>query len=1167
MEQRAHLFKENNLPNFGAGGILPASRQAFVEFLDGTGTWSRYASDEAGHCNGYVSHNVGDLTAATPQVNIPKDHQELHGPQNVQLGLDQVFNQEAVGTLASHDSGLFCPPLSSYFNFGEYFTSPTPTFGVLDFSPIRIGSNDDDGHWNIEASSKFINESFDIGPFPAEIYTRSPVQRSITLRDDDKRLAIKGSSSLPAIQDHFQGARSFVVSLVKHAKETSREHTRPPLEPEMPDVEDIIDSLKSLIPEETPSFGHSGLTLVGKNTISSSDLFKTLLYSFTNNFAGLGGVPRRSLLQLLREHYEVRTHLFEVVKSGPPGVAKSLADNLFRASVEGCDPDAVATILHHTRKDPRIAIDLNEVACNFEGRDYTPIELAAKFRNIELVRTLLASRPDPNKTFLRQLDIEKEPGALALALRRWEMGSTDLNGPRRPPSEPPEPVDLDFLRMLLDCGAEVRIDLVENAIRPGPGHTAIAEELISRIPATDHHICFNSECLLVSIIHYLDNSAADRIIRCLFAQCLQSIDCGKCVSEDSRQIEKMLCHAARRSNSDLSKFLVQYTTQLQSALAAAVRGGDAELVDFLLDRGARVDDPVESWGPEGRKAFCCDFYDEDGYDIETYAPHFSKHIATPIRTPLAEAIRAKDDHLIATFERRGALNRLAEKHHFHAAILAAAEVGNIPYLRLILGHASELPNQKNLALALAVAIRRDETDAALVLLDAGASTHHDECFRYGNPLVDALTQHNKRVVDAMLECDVSLHHNTYANRDFPMEVAGAWGDLDVIEDMIRMGASINLGHQMTALEAAVRSQNQTLFHRLLELGAKPGACSATGTFPLQAAVEIGDHDMVRLLLSKWGTLGPPLSFVSVFVYAMKNDRIAYDLLLSEFKSRVPYGLREFGGDLLVKAIELNNPDLFDDLLTAGINVNSGCRYHPWNTISNSIDPISSGNNRRVLGLAIKQDRGRNYELVRKLMDARADANSFVDESLDEWDGQVIGALETPLHVAIKVRNTKMISLLLGYGAEINRPARRGAKRTPLQAACETGSYEIVEFLLLHGAKANDSAAERYGGTALQMAAKTGSIKIIKLLLDNGADPHMAKSKVGGRTAFEAAAENGCIDILCVLWNAVLPHGFGEKECESAKSLAKQKGHRGCFDFIHFLQSNVGSGSFQSLLHG
>lgn len=179
-------------------------------------------------------------------------------------------------------------------------------------------------------------------------------------------------------------------------------------------------------------------------------------------------------------------------------------------------------------------------------------------------------------------------------------------------------MNLDLLRLLLDCGADVRVDLAVNAMRPGPENTVIAEEIISRIPASDHRVCFKTEWLALSIIQYLGNKAAFRIIKRFLAHCSESADCGKCASENPRLVERMLCHAARRADLELSKFLVQHTAELQSALAAAVRAGSDMLISFLLDNGATVDGEMESWLLDRDRT---DHFDENGYDRALIPKH------------------------------------------------------------------------------------------------------------------------------------------------------------------------------------------------------------------------------------------------------------------------------------------------------------------------------------------------------------------------------------------------------------------------------------------------------------------------------------------------------------------------------------------------------------------
>lgn len=1158
-------------------GTLPASRQAHVEFVDESGEWHKYCGTQANTSNALVLHKPSHNVETTSLLSDHLEYEDQFKAQVMNTDLNMMHSEHAISLVPSSD-GLdpVYRPFSPSISFDDWFTMSMPLFGSPSLAQTHTLGVDDAFHWSLPSSSRILDESLDFPLFPAETTLVSHVQNHCAPGNDYQDLVIGRAVASPKTQGRLDGARSLITCLVQNAKITQGHNTSLPKEAEIPDVEDILESLESLLPEtETPSREFLDHTLSIQNASQSSHLLKTLIYSFTNNFAGFRDVPRKSLMQLLRERHDIRTQLFDVIKSGRPGVAKPLADNLFRAAVEGCDADAVATIIHHTKSNPKLAIDPNEVVCTHKGREYTPIELAAKFRNTEMVRTLIATSADPNKTYDQDSLRMWEQGALALALGHWKNGSSFPFIPS-PPGEP-EPVDIDLLRLLLDCGAEVRVDLAQNSMRPGPGHTVIAEELISRIPASSHRIWFQTEWLAISVIHYLKNGAADRIIRRFFAHCFESTDCGRCASESPRLVEKMLCHAARRSNLELSKFLVQHTARLQSALAAAVRAGSDELVQFLLDEGARVDDPVESWhllqnfNNMGLSIVYVDLYDEDGYDRSTVGKVHIEYVVTPIRTPLAEAIRTRNDYLISTFERLGALSRLSDKHHFHAAVLAAAEVGNISYLKLVLEHASKLPGTY-LTLALAMAIRNDETDAAVMLIDAGADPNGSQRM-YGAPLVSALERRNKRAVDSMLECDLRLHRSFNNGGKSILEVAGSWCELEVIDDLICLGADVNYGIQTTALEAAVRSRNKMVVHRLLDLGANPNAqpSNADGVTPLRAAVEIADYDMVRFLISK----GTSPANTSAFAYAMDHDPVGYELLLSEFKLHYPHGLEGFGGYLLAKAIELDSQTLFDSLLESGADVNSWCTIRK--PTSMGFDELNK--HHRVLGFSIQHNKGWNIELVRRLLDTGADANRIVTEYKSKgWNHEELrrsldrGAdanrivteyksdcargpcwiLETPLLLAIEMKKPNLVNLLLERGADLNRPARRGVKRTPLQAACEMGSYKMVELLLQRGANVNDKAAERHGGTALQMAAGTGSVRIVKLLLDNGADPHMAKSKVSGRTAFEAAAESGCSDILCLLWNAFLPFGFSDKECQSAKDFAKQKGHRGCVDFIDFL---------------
>ena len=927
-----------------------------------------------------------------------------------------------------------------------------------------------------------------------------------------------------------------VQSLLQDAREILRDNSLSGEVANLPDPDDVLDSLLSLLPEDQ-SQDNSGQTveLTTRDVIFDSTFHRALLFSIVNGFAGLRNVPSGSILRMLRKQHQMSSRLFDILRSCPPIFAKSLADNLFRAAVEACDEQAVILILQATRNSPN-AIIPNDIACKFgsDSRLYTPIELAAKFGHLGIVRTLLAANADVNKTYEREEHLGR--GALELAVLGYGISGV---------------VDMELVRTLLDCHAEVRVVLIRAAI--GGGQANLISELISRLPPASHRSCFENDTILRYITQYLQNTLATRLIKQIFNYC-QAENCMLCPKDYSELMDTILSKAAMRGNHELVKFLLGYTTNRHEALSAAVRNGSRELIDLLLKNGASVGGPIH--------------YLDGG----PYAP----------TTPLAEAIRSKNNDLVQEFENLGALSYLNQERHFEAAIIAAAEVGDCFYLQKLL---ERVPERRGtyLAQALSVAIRIDETEAALILLDAGANVSKRESYTRGRPhdsfvLFDALRTKNKAVVEKILESDVDVNANEdlgYARHYSVMELAGRWGDIPIIEDLIFMGANIDVGEDVTALGAAVKSKNRVLVDLLIKHGASPGKCSESDNYPLNGAVINADHDMILLLVSNGADPANHEAFLSAIrpnkssegsedSEGSENSEDSEDsegsedsqksedsmvnqgtlkVLLELFTARYPQGKKGFGADLLIAAIEEGDATLFSNLLMAKMDVNS----------------FTTGSHEGVtaLGFAISYRNGKEPGLVQQLLNAGGDPNGIVSKPWSLHDE--VKPLETALMVAIKTKNEQMVQLLLNNGADVHQPARRGMKRTPLQQACETGSFKIVKLLLDKGANVNEPPAERGGGTSLQLAAISGSIKIAKLLLNHGASVHAPPAKVNGRSAFEGAAEYGRLEMLWELWVAGVGHGqgFSREQIERAISLAEREGHRGCVEYIASLSSSAG----------
>ena len=138
-------------------------------------------------------------------------------------------------------------------------------------------------------------------------------------------------------------------------------------------------------------------------------------------------------------------------------------------------------------------------------------------------------------------------------------------------------------------------------------------------------------------------------------------------------------------------------------------------------------------------------------------------------------------------------------------------------------------------------------------------------------------------------------------------------------------------------------------------------------------------------------------------------------------------------------------------------------------------------------------------LLSKGADPNKAAKGFIKYENEEEFAQV----RNPLYLAVKRRDTKLVSSLLERGADPNKGEKmtfengRVSVRTPLYAAVKTFyrtnvSTEVVRGLLERGADPNKETrstqldGDVYEETPLYVAAKIGSTEIVRILLERGA---------------------------------------------------------------------------------
>lgn len=1129
------------------GTTLTSGRQAFVEIKE-SGLWKRWSSDDpyttsnalvlrSGPHQTSVSRPPEALPSVTPSVPLAQRRETLPSSPDVSQPILPDISPESY----SFGTGLFSQQFSS------------PGFETNRFDP-GLGIVEIDTCYQSALGAGFDLFGSGISPWALrnDALWGDDIWPSFTRYNTRSSHEDSDAAVSPTRRDSAE-SEQFLSSLLRGESVNAIVHGS---------VLGIAEHFQSLVSADSVFWQtYCSSTAVGAAFSVHNANFATLLYSILNGCAGLDDDSQTSILRILNRNEGYLNHLLHLLRNGPDSMAKQLADSFFRAAVSSNDARTVSLLLEVTRNRSSITIDVNEFPCTDDIETVNPIALALRSGDEGVTRILLEAGADPRKVQPAGAPAQLwyMPPALEIVLERNDLTHT---------------TKCRLLCLLISHGAEITGEVMGIAVRRSAKDLPALKVLIERLPADRHMIAFRQHRLrfgmpvVDDIVNYVENSVAASLVKKLVDDC-NSTKCGKCLSDDFIQTNRILRYAARRGNIDLVELIAQYATSPGDALADAVRSGKMELVRFLVERGARGYD-------------CVCMVNEDD------------------TTPLAAAISLEDSDMINILQEYGAWDRINEVEHFVAATVAAAKVGSIHYLEIILRRAHPWMRQ-HLSKATLQAAKDNRTDLVMFLLKAGANNSHEDGgpghFRYNydygehehlrynydygghEHLRHALKNRDMQVLEALIQSDWGYGASDNSHRGdyrtdyigFVMELASEWGDMSVIVDLSCMGLPLDEGYHKTPLAAAVASRNSTLVEYLLNSGVDPSRKATSGCTPLSAAVEIRDYAMIKYLLFNGAT---PVD-VRAFQKALKFDMTALLELRSAFLIKHPSGLKGFGGVLIMNAIEADNGPQIDFLLDMKVDLNSIVSWlgfklenleNPGLAYGLEEDLRRKGLYGRMspLGFAIIYSKGQNLELARQLLNAGAQPDNVADGGETFWTAmdfpkasatrnvlvRKLHSLRTPLLLAIETGRKELVSMLVQRGADINRPAHRGVIRTPLQKACELGSYSMVEYLLHNGAQVNGPSARQDGGTALQLAAKSGSLKITELLLQVGADIHAPAPEFrGGYTAFEWAAKKGRYHILLRLWNASGRDGFTTEVLSSACELAQENGHRGCVDII------------------
>jgi len=445
-------------------------------------------------------------------------------------------------------------------------------------------------------------------------------------------------------------------------------------------------------------------------------------------------------------------------------------------------------------------------------------------------------------------------------------------------------------------------------------------------------------------------------------------------------------------------------------------------------------------------------------------------------------------------EADGDVNAPARDPTGKTALQRAIRCGHAPIVHLLVNAHADVnaAASQHGATALQYAVAGGQLQVVQLLLGAGANVNaRPQWLTCGTPLQIAARYGDVGIVQSLLQAEAVV--NTiprYRNGHTALQAAAERGHLEVVKLLLGAHADVNFIHANcvgSALQVATCRANVEVVRLLLGANANPNSTAnhSSGMTPLQGAAKCGQVELVRLLLdakadpngSKYGLT--PLQYAT---YGNHEDIFEQLLTAGANVNALPEGLLEdslAGETALTIAVRVGNINMAKQLLSFGADINKRGRNKP-----SALEKASRGDTA-----------GSTVEFVDLLLSAHADVNAC-----SGFQGQ-----SSPLGAAARSGHIAIAQKLLTANADVNLG-------NPLAGAAAHGFVNVVRLLLSKHADFNATEASVYsfGGPALVSAAQWGHLEVVEILLEAGTKLDFIES------ALSMAALRGYLEVVKAL---------------------------------------------------
>lgn len=309
-------------------------------------------------------------------------------------------------------------------------------------------------------------------------------------------------------------------------------------------------------------------------------------------------------------------------------------------------------------------------------------------------------------------------------------------------------------------------------------------------------------------------------------------------------------------------------------------------------------------------------------------------------------------------------------------------------------------------------------------------------------LFDAIESGDLRTVRKLIRAGTDIEQVDEATGMAPLALAAECGNLDIVQILIRAGASPDWGGATTPLEAATLEGHLEVVRALIRAFADVNRPVADGFTPLITAASTGNLEMVRTLLKAGAIPGVNDDEEETALTIAKKK--GYAEIVAELGALNTNGYRQRQGEGIHVAIENRDLTKVRECLKKGTD-------------------LKETNHAGLTPLARAVELG-HLPIIRALLKAGADIEA--------------GGVRTPLFCAVANRHDPVVRELLEQGANVNAPSGE-LGTTPLMIAAATGNPEIVRLLLEEGA--DPRLTDRQQQDALWAAASRGLEQVFSIL--------------------------------------------------------------------------------------